>query len=415
MNSTNFEAADSSLGFYFQSAYSLVLLCQSRDDAVVSVETIDDVKLHDGSAPMLAQLKHSTGKPPALNEMNDGLWKTIGNWISIEDWNKYVFMFVTCADLASGCDLVTLSNTGRDRSIDEALECLLSEARRVVETPTVAQAKKTKDVIGYDYKIRRPACQAFLDLGKARQELLVSKLTLVTSSFNAGEVETEVQTRFLQTEPQRTRAMVAEHLIEWWDRRVARALLSKAPRNISKTELLEQLAEIRVDVSGRRLPDVYGDRNPDDLAPELGGNMERQIQLVDGGTYRIERAARERWRARNNRNVWMRESLAFADELKEYDKLLIEEWQDRHAPMSHDASELNENEQKSQGLQLLDWSHISAHNEVRAFKEGLNIPSLIRGTYQQLAEELLVGWHPNYEHLCEREVVEMRWHNDDER
>ena len=414
MNSS-FEAADSSLGFYFQSAYSLVLLFQSNDDAVVSVETIDDVKLQNGNTPVLAQLKHSTGNPPPLNEKNDGLWKTIGNWVSIEDWHKYLFMFVTCADLADDCELISLSQIHNDRIIDNALECLRSEARRVVLTPTVAQSKKQKGVTGYDYKTRRPACQAFLDLGDAKQKLLIQRLTLVTSSFNAGDVDAELQSRFLHTEPKRWRATVSEQLIEWWDRRVARALLKKAPREVSKMEMLERLSEIRVDVTGHGLSDVYGERNPDDLRSELGGNMERQIQLVDGGTYRIERAARERWRARNNRDRWMGESLAFADELKEYDRLLIEEWRDRHAPMSHDASELDEKEHISLGLELLDWSHNAAPNEIRTFKTGLNVPSLIRGTYQQLAEELLVGWHPDYKNLCKVTEAGMRWHDDDER
>ena len=231
----NFEAADSSLGFYFQSGYSLVLLSRSSDDAVVSVETTDDVQLHEGTTPVLAQLKHSTGSPPALNEKNDGLWKRICNWISISDWTKYLFMFVTCADLAEGCELSSLLEKAPDRNVDKALACLRSEAERVVATPTVDEAKSIEGVTGHHYKTRRPACQAFLDLGEAKQDLLARRLTLVTSSFNAGNVEDELHSRFLQTEPKRNRALVAERIIEWWDRRVAKALLEKAPRQIAKT------------------------------------------------------------------------------------------------------------------------------------------------------------------------------------
>ncbi|WP_149495415.1 ABC-three component system protein [Roseiconus lacunae] len=412
--SSNFEAADSSLGFYFQSGFSLVLLSRSSDEAVVSVETTDDVQLHEGTTPVLAQLKHSTGKPPALNEKNDGLWKTIGNWISISDWHKYLFMFVTCADLADGCELSSLLEKTPDRNVDSALACLLAEAKRVIETPTVAEAEKLKDVTGYDYKIRRPACQAFLDLSEKKRKLFVRRLTLVPSSFNAGDIKEQLLKAFLHTEPRRNRAEIGERIIEWWDRRVARALLEKSPREISKSELLERLAEIRVVVLGHGLSDVYGDRGPKDLSAEMGGNMERQIQLVNGGNYRIERAARERWRARNNRKHWMDESLAFADELKEYNKVLIEEWRDRHAPMAHDVSELDSTDQESRGLELLDWSHKSAYTEVPSFKPGLNVPSLVRGTYQQLAEELLVGWHPDYLNLCTETEAGMRWHDDNE-
>ena len=282
---SNFEAADSSLGFYFQSGYSLVLLSRSSDDAVVSVETTDDVQLHDGATPVLAQLKHSIGKPAALNEKNDGLWKTIGNWISISDWHKYLFVFVTCADLSENCDLASLCETGSDRDVDTAVGCLLAEAHRVVNTPTVDEARKGTDKVGFDYKVRRPACEAFLSLGEEKQQLLVRSLTFITSSFNAGEIEKELCDEFLKTEPGRYRLAIAERIIEWWDRRVAKALLQKAQREIAKTELLERLHEIRMEISEPNLPDDYGsvDPNLSDLSAELGGNMERQIELVDGG------------------------------------------------------------------------------------------------------------------------------------
>ena len=246
MNSRPSEAPDSSLGFYFQSAYSLVLLSGASDDGVISVETVDDVKLVDGGAQVLGQLKHSMGSPPPLNEKNDGLWKTIGNWISISNWNNYRFMFVTCAELAAGCDLDCLEQTDAARNISKALHCLRVEAKRVVETPTKAQAKTKKPATSHDYKTRRPACQAFLDLSDRQQELMISNLTLVTSSFNAGDVVSELKKALLQTEPQHNREIIAERLIEWWDRRIAKSLLNKSPREVQKTELLERLSAIRV-------------------------------------------------------------------------------------------------------------------------------------------------------------------------
>lgn len=414
MNSSNFEAADSSLGFYFQSAYSLVLLSQASDDGVVSVETVDDIKMSDNGAQVLGQLKHSVGIPPTFNEKNDGLWKTIKNWISIEDRKKYEFMFVTCAELSDASDLACLSRSRSNRDSSKALECLLAEAERVIKTPTVAEAEGKLDVTGYDYKIRRPACQAFLDLSSKKQELLVRKLTLVTSSFNAGDVESELREKFLQSEPQRNRTIIAERLIEWWDRRIAKGLLKKSSREVQKTELLERLCEIRVEISAPKLPDDFKTKTPDDISSELGGNMQKQIELVDGGFPRVRRAARERWRARSQRDRWMDESLAFANDLNDYDGMLIEEWKDRHDVIKHDAKNSDEKAQRQLGLGLLEWSHMKAHSELSSFKDGMDLPYIVRGSFQQLAEELLVGWHPNYEKLCQERKSEMRWHDDNE-
>lgn len=414
MSSNNIEAADSSLGFYFQSAYSLILLSRASDNAAVSVETVDDLKLSDHGAQTLGQLKHSIGTPPEFNEKNDGFWKTIKNWISVDEWDKYQFMFVTCAKLSTVSKLACLSETDPERNISSALNCLRLEAERVLATPTVAEAESLEGATGYDYKVRRPACQAFMGLSDSKQERLVRKLTLVTSSFNAGDVEAELQNELLNSEPQRHRAIIAERLIEWWDRRIARALLKKSPREVQKTELLEHLSELRIELSGDNLPNDFGHKRPDDFSSELGGNMQKQIELVDGGLVRVNKAARERWRARNQRDRWMADSLAFADDLGEYDEMLIEEWNDRHGVMKHDTDNLEEEEQKRQGLELLDWSHNRAHLELMPFKDGIGLSFLVRGSYQQLAEELLVGWHPDYEELCQEVESGMRWHDDDE-
>ncbi len=64
----------------------------------------------------------------------------------------------------------------------------------------------------------------------------------------------------------------------------------------TQSELLERLNAIRVDLTAPQLPDDFGRAEPNDISSELGGNMQRQIELVDGGFPRIKRAARERWR-----------------------------------------------------------------------------------------------------------------------
>ena len=109
----------------------------------------------------------------------------------------------------------------------------------------------------------------------------------------------------------------------------------------------------------------------------------------------------------------MTESLAFANELAEYDEMLIEEWKDRHEAMSHDTTDLDEEMRQKHGLELLEWSHNAAHLELNPFKSGIDLPFLVRGSFQQLAEELSVGWHPDYIERCQASMSNMRWHDDD--
>ncbi len=109
----------------------------------------------------------------------------------------------------------------------------------------------------------------------------------------------------------------------------------------------------------------------------------------------------------------MGESLAYAHELDTYDEMLVEEWKDRHEVIAHDVANSEDDRQKKAGLELLDWSHEKAHYELRAFKDGIDLPYLVRGSFQQLAEELLVGWHPAFLELCNATAVGRRWQDDE--
>jgi hypothetical protein len=127
--------------------------------------------------------------------------------------------------------------------------------------------------------------------------------------------------------------------------------------------------------------------------------MEQQIRLVDGGVARLMRAARARWRARNQRERWIADDAAMAAVIYEYDQHLLEEWEDKFGPMCDDCAILGSDEHKKAGLTLLDWAHSHAPLELRPIEEGWESNYLVQGSYQQLAEELTVGWHPKYREL----------------
>jgi len=406
MPDSRFEATDSSLGFYYQSSYSLILLTRSDDDGAVSVETTDDVLLNSGGTPSLHQLKHSMGTPPKLTVKNDGLWNTIGNWLSLRDWPRYEFVFVTCAELSSESNLCGLASTSRE-GIDAALRSLENEAESVLNPLKKEGHKKSPE-----HRVRKSACVRFLAISPEERKQFVSKLTLITSSFNAGEIPEQISRHALGMYPVSLRNNLAERLIEWWDRRVARSLLKLSPRQITKLELLEQLSHLHAELREPYLPADFHTKIPDSLDSELGGFMERQIEIVDGGQQRLERAARDRWRARNQRERWLADELAFAEELSDFNDRLIEAWRDKHGPMCDDKARADNDEQKAAGRDMLDWSHEGAALSGIEIREGVGFPFFIRGSLQQLSEELLVGWHPKFEEILDIDRAELRWQVD---
>jgi hypothetical protein len=70
-------AADSALGFYYQTFFALLtLLNQTADDAAVAVERLDDVEIKADGHLLLYQLKHSiSATPPDITLKSRALWK----------------------------------------------------------------------------------------------------------------------------------------------------------------------------------------------------------------------------------------------------------------------------------------------------------------------------------------------------
>jgi hypothetical protein len=189
--------------------------------------------------------------------------------------------------------------------------------------------------------------------------------------------------------------------LEWWDYRIARSLAGTAPREISKDELLDKVHEIATSLAEDNLPDDFSSLSPPTIEEELGSMMERQISLVEGGASRVRRAAEARWRARNQRARWLKERIGLTFVLEEFDRKLIECWRGRHGPLQDDCSGKAPTEKRSGGRQLLDWSHHEAHLEVPRPRPRWEPAFLVQGSYQQLADQLIVGWHPDFESMLQ--------------
>ena len=395
--SSQTDATDSALGFYFQACYALIVLLDTGDDDSVSVETQDDVEQF-GTNPTLRQLKHSLGKPGPLSEKNDGLWKTIGIWLKVFPARKHRFIFVTCAEIDAVSSLLELASPGARNGVLKLLE---EEAKRVVDAVSkdASSAATTKGPNNpTPYKDRIGPSREFLKLSQADRQEFLKRLTIIHRNFNATKLPFEVEKR-LSNYKKTTRSQLSELLLQWWDRRVALSLTNQAPREITKEELLDRLHMLNDQLADDNLPDHFSFTEPPSLKSELGLSMEEQIKLVNGGPARVSRAAKARWRARNQRNRWLSSNIGLAAELGQFDARLVEHWYERHAPLCDDCKTNGWDEKKkvSEGLGLLDWSHHEAPTTIPAVRPKWDKAFFTQGTYQQLADEKKVGWHPEYE------------------
>lgn len=390
---TPHSAEASALGFYFQSFVGLSTLVGMADDsAIVAMERADDVELKVNNETLLFQLKHSMGEnPPAVTLASRALWRTLKVWIDLLpslSLPETSFHLVSVGELSANSELGALRMPKSKRA--PLVAALVKEAERVALERDVAKAEGK----ALPHADRADGCAAFLKLSPSVRLNLVRRITVVTGAATIAEMEAEIASKLYQVKAV-DRPQIARSLIEWWDRQVVYSLCGRRQRYIGRDELLQEIAERISDIEQDVLmPDFELMAHPADYQPE--GLLTRQINLVGGGNSEIARAIREEWRARQQRAKWIVDRPAMASKIERHDAIMREEWSDRHGRIVDDCASMGEEEKCAQGLGLLRWTHEDAPKFIEPISPGWQAPYYVRGSFQVLAINREVGWHPDF-------------------
>lgn len=196
-----------------------------------------------------------------------------------------------------------------------------------------------------------------------------------------------------------------EHLIGWWYQKFIDHLYDRSIRKITHRELKSQIDNICEQFRGDNLPIDFPyplELNESDL-PEDERVFVEQLRLVTKSGPRIRAAISDYYRASRQRSKWLREEVLFIGEFTQYQKKLIDEWTRHFEAMREDLGELPTEEiKRDKGRSLFNSIEQS---DIR-LKSNLSENYIIRGSYHELSNRLLVGWHLDYydtlKHLLKR-------------
>jgi hypothetical protein len=187
-----------------------------------------------------------------------------------------------------------------------------------------------------------------------------------------------------------------QYLEGWWLQRVVAGLDGNQSVTIKGIEIESELNDLRDQFKSDSLPihPEIQSANPD-LAPFSHWRFVKQLRLINISESRIKRAATNFYKASEQRSRWVRESLLVDDDLERYDDTLREEWGIRF-DQAKDAipSNSNDPEKTNAGQKVYQWVEAEAHIPIRPSCQDHFIT---RGSYQMLANQLRVGWHPEFE------------------
>ncbi|WP_048439161.1 ABC-three component system protein [Caenimonas sp. SL110] len=387
-------AVDAALGFYYQSLYGLLAIVNAtEDDATVCLERLDDVEIVLNGRPLLVQLKHSLSmKPAAVSLASVALWKTLRAWIdvlpkvSLDDTR---FQLVTVATLPSGSVLAPLLDEKASRA--NLLTLLEAEAQRVVNEHSLAK-KNGKNPLPHIERLA--GCSAYLNLSSVIREKLLARVTIHPAANDINKIQRKITTTLTMFPPDQREA-ISQRLMEWWDLQIVYSFCAKRDRFITKLEVQQRMIEMAGELSrDELLADFQFDAPPDDHSPP--SMIATQLELVSCTKSEIRSAQREEWKARSQRHKWMTERADMAGRIHRYDQYLVQEWGDRHEPVAEQHQSAAEDTKRAAGLQIFRWSFSQAHQEIDPFAKNWSASYYVRGTYQVLAVEKTVGWHPDY-------------------
>jgi hypothetical protein len=121
----------------------------------------------------------------------------------------------------------------------------------------------------------------------------------------------------------------------------------------------------------------------------------KQVAILQVGDQRIRNAQRDFLKASAQRSKWLRAARIDPAELNRYDANLEEQWSTQFAIVGDELpSGANEDDKRKSGRYLLGWAETQ-----QAPLRGALAQFLTSGSYHTLADQLRLGWHPDFKNL----------------
>jgi hypothetical protein len=373
-------AAASALGYVFQVEIALVELvrrARSEPSTRLTIERYDDVAFDsDGTPRELLQTKHHISGVGDLTDRSRDLWRTLRVWIdAIRTGDAIIpgstFSLLTTAVAPDGSATSMLRPAARN--VDAAAAAL-----ELVASTGGQQANAN-------------AYEAFLRLSPDERLKLLEAVVILDRSPGLVDVSSLLVAELGWALRPHYRDQLVDRLVQWWDRRVFEHLRT-GQQPIEAEEVFYELDAIRDEFTADALP---VDVSIEDAETRELGEDERafvyQLQLLAMSHRGLELAIRDFKRAYMQRSRWLDDALVSSRELRRYEARLVDEWQHLATPAwddleEDDADRLAAGRALYERIQVLDlW--IRANCQERF---------VVRGSYHMLANELKVGWHPDF-------------------
>ena len=387
-----YSAADPALGYLYQIRLALLLAlrkCRLSPDFSVAIEVLDDVSFDaPGEPPELLQTKHSIRAKANLTDASPDLWKTLRAWI---------------AGLKSGLipsdGILNLITTAT--AAPGSVASLLKEGQR---DPVPAMQKLEATARTSSNKDNAEAYTAFLGLSDSERQALVRSIRILDGAISIVGIGSELATEIAWVADRSHADPCLQRLEGWWNRRViSHLVLSPGNDRICGYEIEAQITDLRDQFSREGLPIDHDLLDLQSEDPRLAALQQfpfvMQLDLAKPGTRRMLAAIRDYYRAYTQRSRWVRDHLLMVGDIDRYEDSLFEEWELYfEARVAELGASPTEEQKRAIALKVLEWAETCCLPIRALVRERF----VTRGSLHMLANDLKVGWHPDFRERMEK-------------
>jgi hypothetical protein len=377
LQSAKHSAPGQYLGYALQPVRMFFHLLSANDATSVSLEHLDDVAVHYNDGSILVEQSKSAFTKNPLSDWSIDLWKTIANWLEavrsgVLDLEKTKFQIY-----------VTPANKGM---LSSALHASVTPDQVSALTRKIRQGLATK-------KNTEPKClehlRAFLDATDAERYELVQRLAIVSNDDDPIDA---IRGLLAPAIPPHLIDVISQAGIGMAKERADRCIRNGKAAIV---EISEFRAAFHAFVQKNNIPgyltSVALPPDASTLQKVLTGKPDfvRQLEFIEATDEQLFRAVSDFLRTSADKAFWAESGQVFEGSFDEWEDTLIR----RHAAVESEVHDLlSEKSETIRGRTI--------YNRCSLLELGLDgraVPGhFAHGSYNSLADDRLLGWHPRY-------------------
>jgi hypothetical protein len=367
------------LGYSLQQLRLCHHLLRKKANYEVSLEFLDDIAVHTPGEPLLLEQCKSVTSTNAIADRAVDLWKTLGNWADLckegtVDANETVFRLYVCPD-GNPTLALELSGAKTAQAVSEALK----NVKKLL--------KKGKQAAAVDEHIAR-----FIAAGDDINQAIIQNFELVIDNNPAESVKGLLH---LSAVSDVVLDEIAAAAIGMARDRIDNLIFKKQTPIIGSSNFQ---TDIRAFIRKHNLANLLISKALEPSSEHIASHLDalpmfvRQLQSVEASPDLLTTAISDWLKAAADKIHWANEGHVFVGSFQDFDAALIR----KHKLVRDEVEDIfSEKAPEQRGREVYRRCADSV-----ILLEGNDLPDhFVAGSYNCLADDIKLGWHPHYAQL----------------